>query len=118
MQNKSLDISEMLRLCNYEVQSYLQALLKDFHLLTALWRFALEHIAVVGFGRGGVFGQRRIVSILCNEQRFSSLKHTSTLTLVPPTLLLVFPKTRASNVAPRHTSVPINIPQRCHEKYQ
>lgn len=38
----------------------LHHLLKHFDPLTALWRFPFEHVAVVGFGRSGKLGERRI----------------------------------------------------------
>lgn len=37
---------------------YSHGLLGHSDLLAALWRFPLEHVAVVGSGRGGVLGQR------------------------------------------------------------
>lgn len=43
-------------------------LLKGFNLLAALWRLPLEHVAVVGFGRGGKLGQWGAASTVCQQR--------------------------------------------------
>lgn len=48
---------------------YSHGLLGHFHLLAALWRLPLEHVAVVGSGGGGVLGQRGAGAQLCGQGR-------------------------------------------------
>lgn len=43
---------------NSRIKQFVPHLLKSFYLLTALWWFSLEHVTVVGFGRGGKLRQR------------------------------------------------------------
>lgn len=57
---------------------YLRAFLKDFDPLTALRRFPFEHVTVVRFWWGCIFGQRRVVPILCKKQHAGLLRNTST----------------------------------------
>lgn len=57
---------------------YLRAFLKDFDPLTALRRFPFEHVTVVRFWWGCVFGQRRVIPILCKKQHVGLLRNTST----------------------------------------